>query len=64
LYKQVLVSIRLNIPSQNIRYQIREQIDFAAILYNKGLYKQSLKILDKTKIIALENDENIWLLKL
>jgi hypothetical protein len=36
LYKQVLVSIRLNIPSQNIRYQIREQIDFAAILYNKG----------------------------
>jgi hypothetical protein len=51
LYKQVLVSIRLNIPSQNIRYQIREQIDFAAILYNKGLYKQSLKILDKTKII-------------
>jgi hypothetical protein len=51
----------LNIPSQNIRYQIREQIDFAAILYNKGLYKQSLKILDKTKIIALENDENIWL---
>jgi hypothetical protein len=61
LYKQVLVSIRLNIPSQNIRYQIREQIDFAAILYNKGLYKQSLKILDKTKIIALENDEKIWL---
>jgi hypothetical protein len=60
LYKQVLVSIRLNIPSQNIRYQIREQIDFAAILYNKA-YKQSLKILDKTKIIALENDENIWL---
>jgi NifB/MoaA-like Fe-S oxidoreductase len=59
LYKQVLVSIRLNIPSQNIRYQIREQIDFAAILYNKGLYKQSLKILDKTKIIALENDENM-----
>jgi hypothetical protein len=27
--------------------------------FNKGLYKQSLKILDKTKIIALENDENM-----
>jgi hypothetical protein len=49
----------LNIPSQNIRYQLREQIDFAAILYNKGLYKQSLKILDKTKILALENDEKL-----
>ncbi|MDQ6472854.1 hypothetical protein RB619_19610 [Flavobacterium sp. LHD-80] len=57
LYKQILVSIRLNIPSQNIRYQLREQIDFAVILYNKGLYKQSLKILDKTKQQALENDE-------
>ena len=57
LYKQILVSIRLNIPSQNIRYQLREQIDFATILYNKGLYKQSLKILDKTKLQALENDE-------
>lgn len=59
LYKQILVSIRLNIPSQNMRYQIREQIDFAAILYNKGLYRQSLKILDKTKILALENDEKL-----
>ena len=59
LYKQILVSIRLNIPSQNTRYQIREQIDFATILYNKGLYKQSLKILDKTKILAMENDEKL-----
>ncbi|WP_348797133.1 hypothetical protein [Flavobacterium adhaerens] len=57
LYKQILVSIRLNIPSQNIRYQLREQIDFAVILYNKGLYKQSLKILDKTKQQAIDNDE-------
>ena len=47
----------MNIPSQIIRYQLREQIDFATILYNKGLYKQSLKILDKTKILAMENDE-------
>jgi hypothetical protein len=38
LYKQVLVSIRLNIPSQNIRYQLREQIDFAAILYITKAY--------------------------
>ena len=57
LYKQILVSIRLNIPNQNMRYQLREQIDFATILYNKGLYKQSLKILDKTKLLAIENDE-------
>lgn len=57
LYKQILVSLRLNPVNQNIRVQIREQLDFATILYQKGLYKQSLKILDKTKNTAIENEE-------
>ena len=47
LYKQILISLRLNPSHQNIRIQIREQLDFATILYHKGLYKQGLKILDK-----------------
>jgi hypothetical protein len=58
LYKQILVSLRFNPVHHNIRAQIREQFDFAAILYNKGLYKQSLKILDKAKELALSNEEN------
>lgn len=58
LYKQILVSLRLNPVHQNVRSQIREQFDFAAILYNKGLYKQSLKILDKAKETALQSGEN------
>ncbi len=57
LYKQVLVSLRLNPVNQNIRVQLREQLDFATILYQKGLYKQSLKILDKAKTTAIENEE-------
>ena len=57
LYKQILVSLRLNPVNQNIRIQIREQLDFATILYQKGLYKQSLKILDKAKTIAVEHEE-------
>ncbi|MEA1787378.1 hypothetical protein U1E44_14855 [Arenibacter sp. GZD96] len=57
LYKQVLVSLRLNPVNQNIRVQIREQLDFATILYQKGLYKQSLKILDKAKTNAIEHEE-------
>lgn len=57
LYKQILVSLRLNPVNQNIRVQIREQLDFATILYQKGLYKQSLKILDKVKGIAIDNEE-------
>ena len=57
LYKQILVSLRLNPVNQTIRVQIREQLDFATILYQKGLYKQSLKILDKAKSTAIENEE-------
>ncbi|WP_394971637.1 hypothetical protein [uncultured Croceitalea sp.] len=57
LYKQILVSLRLNPVNQNIRIQIREQLDFATILYQKGLYKQALKILDKVKHIAIDNEE-------
>lgn len=57
LYKQILVSLRMNPIHQNYRIQLREQLDFANILYQKGLYKQALKILDKTKQTALELDE-------
>ncbi|KPM33628.1 Hypothetical protein I595_532 [Croceitalea dokdonensis DOKDO 023] len=57
LYKQILVSLRLNPVNQNIRVQIREQLDFATILYQKGLYKQALKILDKVKSVAIEHEE-------
>jgi hypothetical protein len=58
LYKQILVSLRFNPVHQNVRAQIREQFDFSAILYSKGLYKQSLKILDKAKELAILSDEN------
>ena len=57
LYKQILISLRLNPSHQNIRIQIREQLDFATILYHKGLYTQSLKILDKAKSLAMANEE-------
>lgn len=57
LYKQILISLRLNPFHQNVRLQIREQLDFATILYHKGLYNQSLKILEKAKALALLNEE-------
>ncbi|MBP2833969.1 hypothetical protein J8281_17365 [Aquimarina sp. U1-2] len=58
LYKQILISLRLSPLHQNVRSQIREQLDFASILYHKGLYKQSLKILEKAKTQAKENEEH------
>ncbi len=58
LYRQILTALRLIPSQQNTRLKIREQLDFATILYNKGLYQQSLKILDRTKKFALELNEN------
>ncbi|WP_369047667.1 hypothetical protein [Tenacibaculum sp. UWU-22] len=57
LYKQILISLRMNPAHKNIRIQIREQLDFATVLYQKGLYKQSLKLLEKAKTMALVHDE-------
>lgn len=57
LYKQILVSLRLNPAHQTLKVQIREQLDFALILYKKGLYNQALKVLDKVKSTALQYEE-------
>ncbi len=49
LYKQLLLCLRLLHRSQNPDIELRERLDYARVLYNKGLYRQSLEILDKTK---------------
>ncbi len=59
LYKQILISLRLIHISKNIDIEIREQIDFARILYGKGLFLQSLKILDRIKIIAKDAHQDL-----
>lgn len=55
LYKQILASLRLLKTSENIDLQLSEQLDYARILYNKGLKLQSLKILERAKEIARAN---------
>ena len=57
LYGQILQSLRMNPMLQDNRMIIREQIDFATVLYQKGLYKQSLKILEKGKNMSIDLDE-------
>ena len=47
LYKQILVSIKLLNVQHSLPMQLREQIDFARILYDKGLYRQSSKTIEK-----------------
>ena len=56
LYHQILMCLRLNPIHQNTAIKIREGLDYATILYNKGLYQQSLKILEKVKKNALKNE--------
>ncbi len=61
LYKQILASLRLLETTENIDIQLHEQLDYARILYNKGLYIQSLKILDKAKENARSHNQYSFL---
>ena len=42
LYKQLLISLRLLATKNAADIQIRELLDYARVLYDKGLYRQSL----------------------
>ncbi len=57
LYKQLLASLRLLKTSENIDLQLTEQLDYARLLYTKGLKIQSLKIIERVKDIARINQK-------
>ena len=63
LYREILNSLRLIRNEENIDIQLHEQLDFARILYNKGLYLQSLKTLDKIKENAKAHNQVTFLLQ-
>ena len=54
LYKKLLTSLRQQHRTQSIDLQLREQLDHAQILYNKGLYRASIDQLEKIKKQAQE----------
>ncbi|MGE5520445.1 MAG: hypothetical protein ACM3VS_11005 [Candidatus Dadabacteria bacterium] len=64
LYKEVLASLRLLKSEDDIDIQLHEQLDYARILYNKGLYLQSLKILDRIKELALSLNQDGFLVQI
>ncbi|MBS1598528.1 MAG: hypothetical protein JST75_09910 [Bacteroidetes bacterium] len=63
LYRQILSSLRLIKGETNIDIELHEQLDFARILYNQGLYLQSLKILDRIKENARSYNQYTFLLQ-
>jgi len=64
LYKQILSSLRLIRGEQDIVIQLHEQLDHAEILYNQGLYLQSLKVLDRIKEYGREYHQYSYLLEI
>lgn len=59
LYQHILTSLRLIRIKQDLDIEIRELINFARILYGKGLYLQSLRILDKAKTKAQDHNQDL-----
>jgi len=57
LYKQILASLRLLKSTDSIDLQLNEQFDYAHILYKKGLFQQSLKLLERAKETAKANQK-------
>src|SRR4029079_6248304 len=48
--------------NENIDIQLHEQLDYARILYNKGLYLQSLRILERVKENAKAHNQVSFLI--
>jgi len=58
LYTQIVTSLRLIHKQRRSNIQVREYLDFAYILYGKGLYLQSLKLLQLAKRLATRHHLN------
>jgi len=64
LYRQILASLRLLKNDDSIDIQLHEQLDHAKILFNKGLYWQSLKILERAKELARYYHQDSFLIQI
>lgn len=57
LYKQLLTSLKMLNVQHSPSLQIREQIDFVKILFDKGLYGEAQKMLDRVVDKARESEQ-------
>lgn len=57
LYNHILENLRWLSRKKDVRLNIRQLIDYGQVLYNKGLYQQSLKILNKAKRLSEKHQE-------
>ncbi len=62
LYSQIITSLRIIHKAKRANIQVREYVDFAYILYGKGLFLQALKILQMAKRDATKHHLNLLIL--
>lgn len=67
LYAQILKSLRVIYSGNSVHSQLKEMIEDITILYEKRLYKQCAKIIEKAKELAQSNEDvlqqmeiNLW----
>lgn len=61
LYQYILASLR-DLQKDDIDMQIRKLVDYSNLLYNRALYYDSRRILEKAKKLAIKNKRNTFLL--
>jgi tetratricopeptide (TPR) repeat protein len=59
LYQHILTSLRLVQLGKKAEIQVREWIDYADVLYGKGLYIQALKLLTRAKTLAININNDL-----
>jgi hypothetical protein len=64
LYAQLLASLRQSYLNHDIDIQLREQLDYIRLLYKKGLYDQSLRLLNKAKNVTGQYRKDLFQLSL
>lgn len=64
LYAQLLASLRQSYLNHDIDIQLREQLDYIRLLYKKGLYDQSLRLLNRAKNVTGQYRKDLFQLSL
>lgn len=64
LYATILKTLRLCHAQHMVDISIADQLDYARILYNKCLYKDCLRMIDKAKRLAGINNRTLIMLEL
>jgi hypothetical protein len=64
LYGQILKSLRMNYIGTTVDSVLKEMTEEITILYDKRLFKQCIKMLDKAKELARSNEQTLQLIEL